>query len=328
MKKVQDKGKIVKTNTGKSIDILKNTLGYNEIRTYFISFYSKKNKKRKPSNVSEKLAIVISTLTILYWGLKTVYFSYLAGGACYYNVSWNDIYVNQNFTCQFVLYLTSILIIGFFTILFMNIWVSDSFIFLKVIKSVFLWLIEGGVILLIAIVKVYAFDVNKIINEMCEYKKIEWINIVIVLFFTVVGLNYFGIVALGANKREERKNRKNIKKKSCCKNKRKSKDKLWLVVIIYVIFIGIVWFYGWVKEVTQTNYKIIKYGISQNGYTNDKYVIETDEEYPEYVVIMENQDYYICERVKKDLVIDTSSQILIEKNNVEVKKVTKHYNKQ
>ena len=61
MKKVQDKRKAVKTNTAKSIDILKDTLGYNEILGYFISFYSKKNKK-KAGNFQPFFAIISQNL--------------------------------------------------------------------------------------------------------------------------------------------------------------------------------------------------------------------------------------------------------------------------
>ncbi len=329
MKKAsKNKARVVKTNTEQSVEILKEVLGYNEILGFFGSFFSEESKKSKKSKIGEKIATIISVVTMIYWVIGAVYFSYLSGRAYYYNIGWNYIYVNENFAYQIFQYSALALVMGVLTIVFMNIWISNSFSPIKKIKkSIALWIKEGIVVLFIASINVYGGKFYKVIEDIPKCTCIEWINLGTALLFLIVAVHYFGFVALVAKWREDRKNEDKGKNKGKEVKIKKSKSNMFFVVLMCVIFVGLAWVYGWFGEVVRTEYRVIKCGISENEDVNDEYIIDANGKCLVYVVVMENQDYYVCKRLTKDVLIDVNSQILLEKDNVEVRNVSEHFDK-
>lgn len=314
-----------KSNTEQSIEILKEFLGYNEILEFFGSFFSEEGKKSEKSKIGEKIATIISVITIIYWVIGAVYFSYLAGGAYYYNIRWNYIYINENFAYQIFQYSAFVLVMGVLTIMFMNIWVSNSSSPIKkVTRSMILWLGECLIVFSIVSINVYGLQYAKVLEDIEKYTCIEWIALVLILLFFIVAVHYFGIVALIAKWKKNRKKENKSKKR---KAKNKSKSNISFIFLICVIYVVFAWLGGWFGEVVRTDYRIIKCSVSENEDIEDEYIIDKDGEWLEYVVLMENQDYYVCKRLTKDELIDTNSQILLEKDNVVVRNVSTHYYK-
>ena len=66
----------------KSIELLKDTIGYNEFAEFYKLLFEKNN-----NGIEKKIAAIVSVCTLFFWICKAIYFSYLSGVNFYYGIA-------------------------------------------------------------------------------------------------------------------------------------------------------------------------------------------------------------------------------------------------
>jgi membrane protein len=321
----------IKSITKQSIEALGDFLEYKEIKRVFSSLFSTNEKGFK--ELGAMLATIISLTTVIYWMIKTAYFALLTGKAYYYGFNWSDVYINSNFVHEIALSSFLILLLGILTILFLNIWIPKLNIIYKIFCTILLWGIEIAVSLLIISWDLYGFRINNFFEEIRGYTNQERILLGIVLIFFVVELNYYGIVISIITYRKQKRDNEIAIHNEKISNNGNIKHKILILIIISIVFITLIWLWGYFNEMTRTNYKIIEGSNSSNTVLNEQNVTGSKIECLGYVVILENENSYLCNKIlcnkeTKEWEIHTNSQIFIKKDSIEVLKIYNiHMNK-
>lgn len=306
----------------KAIVLLKNFIEYEEIKKIFNSLFCtntnekvysplthKYTNKKDNKELEAKTAAIASLGTLTYYYIKAVYFSLLVGKAHYYGFKWSDVYVNADFVYEIALCSFIVLILGFITIIFLAIWFSKCSIFFKLVKTALLCISEKGVVLLLVILDLHGLKISSAINEVKTYGVKEWIVLVAVLGVLALELNYYGIVIAIMNRNNEKKN---SEVKSCKKgnpSNKNGKSRILILVGIGIVFLFLSAIWGSLNELTTTTYKTIEE------------IVDGQKVSEKYVIILENQDYYICNKITKEGAIDTNLQVYFKRDNMKVKKI-------
>ena len=311
-----------------TVELLRENIGYNEFTSFFESFLGKKNK-----NVEKKIATIVSISTFFFWLCKVISFSYLSGINCYYGISNKYICINDNnLEYQIFQYISGVLIIGFLTIIFMNIWLEHTEIKKKIAKTIGLTLLEISVVYVGLEVYTYGLHPMKIINEMLNYTKFEIISLIIMLIFMWFAVHYFGIISLILYGIRKNKIDKNVKKQENNEYKKIRKpllkNNIEVMIIFSVSLVFFAWIYGMLNEMFRTEYNIIEYSSFDEENTDEKYIFQNDDKrYVAYVVISDMGDYFLCKRITNKYDIKCNGQSFIKKEGTETIKIRKHLNK-
>lgn len=308
----------------KAIELLKDSLGYNEFIKFYESFSGKKNK-----DIEKKIAAIVSVSTIFFWLCKAIYYSYLSGINCYYGISNEYIHINDNLGYQIFQYITGVLIVGIITIVFMDIWLSRACVMKKIVKSIGLALIEMLVVYMGAGLYTYGFQPMKIIREMKNYSGVEISSLIVTLICTWLAVHYYGIVTLILNRTTNK--HKICRKDGHKKKERKSvllKNNILMMFAVSVFLAVGAWIYGGINEMLRTEYDIIVCSSFDEENTDEEYVFENDDKsYVAYVVICDTNDYFLCKRLTNKYAIKSNGQSFIKKEGTEIIRVSEHFNK-
>lgn len=316
-------GKLEHQLPNKAIELLKDSIGYNELAKFYESLFGKKNK-----GIEKKIAASVSVITLFFWLCKAIYFAYLSGVNCYYGVPSKYIFIDDNLEYQIFLYIIGVLIVGILTIKFMNIWLASIGVIKKVIKSIGLALTEMLVVYIVACLYTYGFQPMKVINEIKNYSELEIMKIIITFICMWIIVHCYGIATLVSNRTTQ-------KHKICVKdgNKKKERRSVLLksnILIMIVVSVSLVvgaWIYGWTNEMFRIEYNIVVCSSFDEENTDEEYIFEkNDKIYTAYVVISDTNDWFLCKRISNKYTI-SNGHCFIKKEGTEVFRLKEHFDK-
>jgi heme/copper-type cytochrome/quinol oxidase subunit 2 len=113
-----------------------------------------------------------------------------------------------------------------------------------------LWGIEIAVSLLIISWDLYGFRINNFFEEIRGYTNQERILLGIVLIFFVVELNYYGIVISIITYRKQKRDNEIAIHNEKISNNGNIKHKILILIIISIVFITLIWLWGYFNEMT------------------------------------------------------------------------------
>lgn len=332
MKKTNDNNteeKLDEQSPISAIELLKDSIGYNEFVKFYESFSEKKNK-----SIEKKIAAIVSIGTLFFWLCKAIYFSYLSGVNFYYGISNEYIHINDNLGYQIFQYITGVLVVGIITIVFISIWIARTSIIKKIAKSIGMALLEMLIVFVWVCLYTYGFQPLKIISEIMNYSGFEKISLAVMLIWMWLAVHYYGIVILFSNRTTKKhktfggdkgKN-KNVHKKK--ERKPLLKSNIARMVVLSAFFAVGAWIYGGINEMLRTEYNIIVCSSFDEENTDEEYIFEDDDKrYVAYMVICDTNDYFLCKRLTNEYTIKSNGQSFIKKEGIEVIKVREHFNK-
>lgn len=317
-----------------AIELLKDSIGYNEFEKFYESVFEKKNRKDK--DIEKRIAAIVSVGTLFFWLCKAIYFSYLSGVNGYYGIANKYIYVNENLGYQIFQYITVVLIVGIITIVFMNIWLEQSSVKKKIIKSIGQALLEMIFFLGWTFLYTYGFQPKKVINEIINYSRFEKISLAVLLIGMWLVVHYYGIAILFSHRKRTTKKQKIFggdidKNKNVQKKKERKpllKSNVGIMVVLSAFLAVGAWIFGGVNEMLRTEYDIIVCSTFDEENTDEEYILENDgKRYVAYVVITDTSDYFLCKRLTNKYTISSNGQSFIKKEGAEIIKVSKHFDK-
>ena len=307
----------------KSIELLKDTIGYNEFAEFYKLLFEKNN-----NGIEKKIAAIVSVCTLFFWICKAIYFSYLPGVNFYYGISNEYIHINDNLGYQIFQFITGVLIFGFVTIIFMNIWLAQTCVIKKIFKSIVLALIEMLVVCVGVCLYTYGTQPMKAVEEIKNYSRSDISSLVILLVCMWLVVHCYGILTL-ISRRTADKN-KICEKESQKKKERKRvllKSNISMIFIFSVIIAVGAWFFGWINEMHRTEYNVVVCSSFDEETTEQEYIFENDDKrYIAYVVIGDADDYFLCKRLTNKGTI-SNIQSFIKKEGTELFSVRNHFDK-
>lgn len=298
----------------------------NALLNYFglehADIYIKAIKKYSQEHFEKFSAIIVAITTIGVWVVRAIGYTYQAARLSVYDIDKLYVSLNDNILLQVIEFFAAGILYGTLNYIYFKIATpkeTGKKNWKRILKISALFIIEMLAVLFLSIIQTY-YGISGFFQEVRGYSVWTGLTLIIILFVSVFSINFLGILISNPKYSEKEISSDDSSEE---KNEVLTFEKLFPILNILIITIAVILIATHIGtklgEQHRTNFKVISEQVEVDIENNTIFTLEDRHSYTLYVVVFENEEYYIlCQLYKTNegIRINKKCQKIVSKENI------------